>query len=287
MDRCCSVQTRSTWTIWPLRLRSCLLEAARRASWMSFGRRRVIRTSFVSMTPSIHHLDTSRYWCHNGVMENEQKTKICSKCGEQLPVTTEFFYTSRGRLNGHCKKCHRKICAAWESRNREKRNADARAWTAKNIGKERERWRKQREADPQKRRDAVMRSYYRHQEQRQEYRRRYRQEHLEEERARDREAQRKNPERRREMVQRRRALKKATETEKVDYKEILKRDGYVCHICGWFVDPADVAFDHVIPLAKGGTHTKNNIAVAHYSCNLKKNARIIPSVAPPPFEKNG
>lgn len=33
--------------------------------------------------------------------------------------------------------------------------------------------------------------------------------------------------------------------------------------------------DHIIPLSKGGTHTYNNVQLAHYICNSKKSDKIL------------
>lgn len=65
---------------------------------------------------------------------------------------------------------------------------------------------------------------------------------------------------------------------------LMKRDNGICQICGEPVDPNDVAkgharrnyptLDHIIPLSKGGTHTWNNIQLAHMKCNSGKCDRI-------------
>jgi hypothetical protein len=61
----------------------------------------------------------------------------------------------------------------------------------------------------------------------------------------------------------------------VDYNLIWQRDGGICHICGDLVAPDDVHFDHVIPLSKGGSHTYDNIKVAHSVCNLRKRDKLL------------
>jgi hypothetical protein len=33
-------------------------------------------------------------------------TRKCTKCGEEKPETSEFFYSARGKLAAHCKACH-------------------------------------------------------------------------------------------------------------------------------------------------------------------------------------
>ena len=86
-----------------------------------------------------------------------------------------------------------------------------------------------------------------------------------------------NPEKATQKTMRREALKRNNTVGKVDYSEILKRDNYVCHICGCSVNPDDVHFDHIIPLSKGGEHSMNNIAIAHSHCNMVKHNKILQS----------
>lgn len=77
----------------------------------------------------------------------------------------------------------------------------------------------------------------------------------------------------------------------VDYgislTKLIKRDKNICHICGLRCDKGDYttdangnyiiggkhpSIDHVMPLANGGTHTWDNVKLAHCMCNsLKSN----------------
>jgi 5-methylcytosine-specific restriction endonuclease McrA len=79
----------------------------------------------------------------------------------------------------------------------------------------------------------------------------------------------------RERCRRRKALLRKNKIGKVDYQQILWRDGFYCHICGELVNPQDVQFDHIIPLSKGGPHSMDNISVAHAKCNMKKKDKIL------------
>lgn len=66
----------------------------------------------------------------------------------------------------------------------------------------------------------------------------------------------------------------------VKREKILKRDGLTCRICGKLCDPNDKRWgslgpdyptlDHIIPLAKGGTHTWDNVQCACAMCNSYK-----------------
>lgn len=64
-------------------------------------------------------------------------------------------------------------------------------------------------------------------------------------------------------------------------EEIFERDGWVCHLCGRpiprelkFPDPFSASLDHVIPVAKGGEHSRENTAASHFRCNIRKGARV-------------
>jgi 5-methylcytosine-specific restriction endonuclease McrA len=101
---------------------------------------------------------------------------------------------------------------------------------------------------------------------------------------------RRNPERYLEQARRhsarRRALIRGTSIE--DFTEQDVRDAYgdTCYLCDAAIDfdirwpaPQSPSLDHVIPLARGGTHTLDNVAMTHLRCNHEKNARLV-SVRP-------
>jgi 5-methylcytosine-specific restriction endonuclease McrA len=54
---------------------------------------------------------------------------------------------------------------------------------------------------------------------------------------------------------------------------IIERDNQTCHICERYVERRNLVLDHVIPLSLGGSHTEDNLAVAHRSCNARKGNR--------------
>ncbi len=56
---------------------------------------------------------------------------------------------------------------------------------------------------------------------------------------------------------------------------IRQLDRTRCHICGLDIRMNERAhLDHVIPLARGGTDTPDNMAWAHAFCNLSKGNRL-------------
>ena len=71
-------------------------------------------------------------------------------------------------------------------------------------------------------------------------------------------------------VRRQARARGATVVEKFTRADVYERDGGRCHLCGEPVDPARWDIDHLVPIARGGQHTFDNVAVAHPSCNGKR-----------------
>jgi len=84
-----------------------------------------------------------------------------------------------------------------------------------------------------------------------------------------------------------RARKKGLKTEYYTRQHIFDRDGYNCYICntpvdltvphvqgqpGWEMYPH---IEHVIPLAKGGDDTLENVKIAHAICNINKGTKLL------------
>lgn len=79
---------------------------------------------------------------------------------------------------------------------------------------------------------------------------------------------------------RRRAAQRDAYVEHVYRSRIFERDGWRCRLCGKktkrdAVAPHPLApvLDHIIPLAKGGTHEPSNTQCAHFLCNSRKGDR--------------
>lgn len=87
-------------------------------------------------------------------------------------------------------------------------------------------------------------------------------------------------------VSRRNALKKNVTVDKVNYQQILERDGMWCYICESDILPHHkIQFDHVIPLARKGPHSNENIKVTHDVCNHRKHTRLLEEMTP--FQRRG
>ena len=86
-----------------------------------------------------------------------------------------------------------------------------------------------------------------------------------------------------------RRLKIKTKADTITLSLLQKRDKNICWICKKNVDASDFvvrddgvfiagnnypSIDHVIALANGGTHTWNNVRLAHRICNTRKSAKL-------------
>lgn len=182
--------------------------------------------------------------------------KKCSRCGQAKPL--DGFHRQAASRDGRaaaCRECVAKYVKERYWRDPERRRAESK---------------KYRDAHPERRR---------------QWQRAYNERHREEIRARfaamgwrGRWAAL-NPEKRRANEAKRRARRRLTQVEPVDYEAIYERDGGVCYLCGEPVVDVDREFDHILPLSRGGTHTEDNIALTHAICNRRKGIRSARSLA--------
>ena len=76
----------------------------------------------------------------------------------------------------------------------------------------------------------------------------------------------------------------------INLKKLFSRDDGICWICGercdyndhtydangnFIVGPSYPSIDHVFPISKGGSHTWDNIRLAHHYCNTLKNDKVV------------
>ena len=92
-----------------------------------------------------------------------------------------------------------------------------------------------------------------------------------------------NPEKAREISRKHQALKRTTQIEPINEKIVYLRDGWTCQPCKKRVDkrfkfpsPMSGSLDHIVPLSEGGSHTYNNVQLAHFICNISKQAKTLP-----------
>ena len=183
-------------------------------------------------------------------------TKVCRKCGMELPATTEFFTTHKlGKygLNPSCRKCERE-------RNRK--------WRAANSQKERERHRQYYEANTAKMRDLVRRWWEAHPD--------YSQEYYQANAEKKREQRRANSDRANANTQRRRALKAqngGTYTD-ADIKAKYQLQQGRCYYCACGLDKK-YHIEHMTPISRGGTNWPDNIVLACATCNCQKHNKTV------------
>jgi len=65
--------------------------------------------------------------------------------------------------------------------------------------------------------------------------------------------------------------------EQLTIRQLGDRDGWRCHLCRRPVNatlvnphPRAATFDHLIPVADGGTDASANLRLAHRTCNTKR-----------------
>lgn len=86
-----------------------------------------------------------------------------------------------------------------------------------------------------------------------------------------------DPEKQRRDAMLRRARKYGVEYERFLNVEVFDRDDWTCQLCADPIDPAlkwpepgSVSLDHIVPLSRGGGHTRVNSQAAHIGCNWRK-----------------
>jgi 5-methylcytosine-specific restriction endonuclease McrA len=74
----------------------------------------------------------------------------------------------------------------------------------------------------------------------------------------------------------RRAQIELTAISVIDYALLVQSADGKCGICAQALnDGKAIHVDHIIPLAKGGSHTQDNLQLTHARCNLKKGAKLL------------
>ena len=90
-------------------------------------------------------------------------------------------------------------------------------------------------------------------------------------------------------IRRRAKIENALVDKDITLHKVFERDKGRCQICGGVCDWDDHRFtngrfvcgktyptiDHIVPLDKGGTHSWDNVQLAHQSCNSAKGAKLV------------
>jgi 5-methylcytosine-specific restriction endonuclease McrA len=226
--------------------------------------------------------------------------KACSKCGRELPSTTEFFSNSKGTKDGfhsRCKECNNAEIKVWRAANRERVEETTRAWRTANQEKVRASHRAWLEANPkneeERNREAEYRRAYQeaNRERIAEYKsawreanrgkvterdKAWREANRERKRETDRAWKEANRERRRATKHRRRAIKLNAPGAYTlaDIQERLEEQAWMCVYCHEPLE-ADYHVDHIVPLIRGGDNGPENLAIACPTCNLSKGSKLL------------
>lgn len=60
----------------------------------------------------------------------------------------------------------------------------------------------------------------------------------------------------------------------INIEKVYKRDKGRCGICNEKCIKEEQSLDHIIPLSKNGSHTWDNVQLAHLKCNIRKGNRV-------------
>lgn len=88
-------------------------------------------------------------------------------------------------------------------------------------------------------------------------------------------------------IKEKRIRKYLTEADNISLWDVFKRDDGICYLCGEACDPNDYTWirghktvhgnypsrDHIRPISKGGTHSWDNVRLAHIRCNSSKGTK--------------
>lgn len=167
----------------------------------------------------------------------EPPSKTCTKCGKTLPATVEFFHrrSDTGGLTSACKVCRRAASDGWKQRNEEKHGEAGR--------------RRRERMGP-----GGWTAYCR------ESAARWKQQ---------------NPERvaAYHRTSRARRLRAPGSHTGADVRAQYDRQNGLCYYCGEAVG-GKYHVDHVIPLARGGSNSPDNLVIACPRCNQTKYTKL-------------
>lgn len=63
--------------------------------------------------------------------------------------------------------------------------------------------------------------------------------------------------------------------ERIRRIDVFEADGFRCYLCKKVFEASDLQVDHIVPVSRGGTHTRDNVATACGHCNASKGAKLL------------
>jgi len=231
-------------------------------------------------------------------------TKICSKCGEEKPATTEYFgkmKSSKDGLRGQCKVCISEYLKQYRKKNKESIQQYKKQWHQENKEYIKEYSKQYRQENKDSIKEYSKQYYKQYYEENKEYYReynkqyrqenkeyikeyikeyskQYRKENKESIQQYNKQYRQENKESRRQHYKTYKARKRllpATLTIK-QWQQIKDDFNNECAYCGMTEEEHRKRFneplhqEHFIPLSEGGEYTHNNIIPACRSCNCSK-----------------
>ena len=192
-------------------------------------------------------------------------TKTCSKCKRDLPL--DSFYFDRGTPRAKCKECAKSQAQKWREANPDQVKATGLAYRmSKDGASKRKAWLTQRAKRPEH----------------VEYQRQWAKTEKGKAARRGRVNRFARTEKGNAANKRRHARRRSVLTSVVatltasEWREIMEQCGYRCTYCGaLFCDSLPATQDHVVPLSKGGNHTKDNVVPACKPCNSRKKDKLL------------
>lgn len=173
--------------------------------------------------------------------------KTCKSCAEEKDAS--FFYVDRASKDGlqrSCKDCKSAYQKKWFQENKDKVNA----YNMKRYYSESPEQRAKRKADALK----------------------WNHNNLDKRRKIVAESAARNPETRRQKEHLRRARLRGNGVFHVSKKEIKTILSKPCFLCE---SKNNIVIDHIIPIAKGGTHSIGNLQPLCDKCNSRKNSKLM------------
>lgn len=203
-------------------------------------------------------------------------SKICFRCGqekflEQFPKAPR----SKDGCKTYCTACYNAYMSKWQRENYQRK-----------LEFHHQRGREYRQKNREQKRERDRRQYWLNVEQERQQMREYYVNNVEYFREKNKRWLESHPLQAREKDRRYQARRQNATIDAVDYQRILERDGYWCYICEKAIEPHHcLHFDHVIPLARNGSHSEENIKPTHKECNLRKQSRLLDEMTP--FQRRG
>lgn len=191
--------------------------------------------------------------------------KKCTKCQRDLPASE--FYLDRGTPRPSCKDCTRKQSQQWRDANPDKVKVAGLKYRLSAEGaSKRKAWLAERAKRPEQ-------IEYQKQWARTEKGKAARRGRVN----RFAKTEKGYAANKRRHARRRSVLDAVIATLTADeWKDIMQRHGYACAYCGrLFSESLPPTQDHVMPLSRGGNHTKDNVVPACKPCNSSKKDKVL------------